>query len=109
MEVNNSVVNGFNQFDLSQSQSRIAPKYAASACLSGALIALWTNRVPQHEPWPRTLKIDDSSVQNIKNDDYKKNVGHKDQYDNTTRPAGRQPIGMVEGDEDITRNDLWRR
>lgn len=109
MEVNQAVVNGFQEFDMLPAQEAIAPEYADDACLSEAEIALWTNRVPDHEPWPRVMKGNTAPPPNSKNDEYKKNTKHNDQYDNVTDPSGRQPIGKVEGDEDIPRGPLWRR
>lgn len=82
------------------------PKAADVACLSGAKKAVWTNRVPQHEPWPRTLMAD--STVDTQTDDYKKNVHHNPQYSNVGE-SGRKPIGKVEGDETITRGKFWRR
>jgi hypothetical protein len=109
MEVNQSVVSGFTDFTMSGATLLIAPKYAETACLSVARQALWTNRVPEHEPWPRVMKGDTSPPPNSMNDEYTKNVHHIDQYDNVTSPAGLQPIGRVEGDEVIERGELWRR
>ena len=109
MTVNEDVVNGFTPFELSPAEQALAPQYAAVACLSEAMQALWTNRVPKHEPWSRVLKGDSTPPPNAKNEEYKKNVHHHDQYDNTTSPAGIQPIGRVEGDADISRNLFWRR
>lgn len=109
MEVNQSVVDGFTQFDISSTQLAVTPAYASLACLSVAMQALWTNRIPQHEPWPRVMKGDTSPPPNSMNDEYTKNVHHIDQYDNVTSPAGLQPIGRVEGDETIERGELWRR
>lgn len=109
MEINRPVVTGFQEFDMYAAEDRIAPKYASPACLSEALQALWTNRVPMHEPWPRVMKGDTNPPPNSKNQEYKKNVHHIDQYDNETSPEGLRPIGRVEGDEDIDRGPLWRR
>ncbi len=107
MEVNQSVVTGYTPPALDGAYSSYIPPQATPACLSMAMQALWTNRVPLHEPWPRVLKGD--STPNAKFDEYKKNVHHLDQYDNMTSPEGLQPIGKVEGDEDITRLEFWRR
>lgn len=107
MEVNQNVVTGFQEFDMPPSQKSVAPKYASPACLSEAQLALWTNRVPQHEPWPRVMKVDETI--NKQSDEINKNVRHTDQYDNTTSPDGLQPIGRVEGTETIDRGPLWRR
>ena len=108
-QVNFDVVNGFIPFQMSAAQMEIAPLYAIPACLSEAKQALWTNRVPLHEPWPRVMKGDTNPPPNSKNQEYKKNVHHFDQYDNETSPSGLQPIGRVEGDQDIPRGPLLRR
>lgn len=107
MEVNQNVVTGFQEFDMPPSQKSVAPKYASPACLSEAQLALWTNRVPQHEPWPRVMKVDETI--NKQSDEINKNVRHTDQYDNVTSPDGLQPIGRSEGTETINRGPLWRR
>lgn len=109
MEVNNHVISGFEEFDLGPFHDEYMPKYAALSALSQAESALWTNRVPEHEPWPRVMKGDTTPPPNEPNEEYKKNVHHYDQYDNVTSPDGIQPIGRVEGDEKIERNDFWRR
>lgn len=109
MEVNLDVVTGFQPFDMAPAQQNIAPRYADPACLSVAQVALWTNRVPDHEPWPRVMKGDTTPPPNSENDEYKKNVRHNDQYDNESSPEGRKPIGRVEGDQRIPRGPLWRR
>jgi hypothetical protein len=71
-------------------------------------IAAWTNRVPQHEPWPRVLMQDSDDPVNAENDGYKNNVDWIEQYDNEGQ-AGREPVGRVEGDETIDRGRFWRR
>lgn len=108
MEVNRHVVNGFIPFNLTPFHIPFVPIFATPACLSEAEQALWTNRVPMHEPWPRVLKVDTSNL-NSQTDEYKKNIHHNDQYDNTSNPNGIQPIGKVEGNETIPRNQFWRR
>lgn len=86
------------------------PPYAKKACLSLSEIAPWTNRVPEHEPWPRVMKQDKgNNPQNEENDGYKNNVDWIDQYDNETSREGLEFIGKVEGDETIDRGPLWRR
>lgn len=71
--------------------------------------AIWPNRVPEHEPWPRVMKQDSDDEINEENEGYLNNVDSIDQYDNVTDPEGREPIGQVEGDETIERNQFWRR
>ena len=72
-------------------------------------ISIWTNRVPDHEPWPRGMKQSSDKPQNLLNNGYLNNVGWTDQYDNITSPSGMQPIGRVEGDIIINRGKFWRR
>jgi hypothetical protein len=76
---------------------------------SASEISLWTNRVPQHEPWPRVLMQNSTDPQNQINVGYKHNVQWVPQFDNTTSPAGMEPIGKVEGDQNIPRGMFWRR
>lgn len=87
----------------------VQPPFAKSSELSLAEIAPWTNRVPDHEPWPRVLKQDSGDTQNVENEGYKNNVDHIDQFDNETSPEGKENIGVIEGDETIERGPLWRR
>lgn len=108
MEINRPVVTGFTSFNIGSFHVPFVPVYAKIACLSEAEQALWTNRVPMHEPWPRVMKGDTLNI-NDPSDEYKKNVHHNDQYDNVTTPDGIQPIGRIEGDEEIERKDFWRR
>lgn len=72
-------------------------------------IAPWTNRVPDHEPWPRVIMQDSDDTVNSQNSGYINNVDWVEQYDNTTTPDGREPIGQVEGDEELDRGMFWRR
>lgn len=71
-------------------------------------IAPWTNRVPEHEPWPRVLKQDSDDDVNSENNSYLNNVDWINQFDNVGE-EGRKPIGKVEGDETIERGRFWRR
>ena len=71
--------------------------------------APWTNRVPQHEPWPRVLMQDGGDGgQNSQNSGYQDNVDWIEQYDNQGQ-AGREDVGKVEGDETVERGRFWRR
>jgi len=72
-------------------------------------IAPWTNRVPEHEPWPRVLKQDKDDPVNQSNSGYKNNVAWIDQFDNGGATNSREPIGKTEGDETVTRGPFWRR
>lgn len=109
MQVNKNVVNGFTEFNLGAGYDDYVPKYASPACLSDAKQALWTNRVPMHEPWARVMKGDTNPPPNSQNSEYKQNVHHYDQYDNQSNPIGIEPIGKIEGDEKIDRGMFWRR
>lgn len=80
-----------------------------NALVSGSQITVWTNRVPQHEPWPRVLMQDSGDSINQSNNGYLDNVNWVMQYDNSTSPDGLKPIGKVEGDVTITRGKFWRR
>ena len=73
-----------------------------------AEISPWTNRVPDHEPWPRVMKQDSDDPINSQNDGYKNNVDWVDQYDNQGE-SGRKDIGVIEGDDRNERGDFWRR
>lgn len=76
---------------------------------SGSEISIWTNRVPQHEPWPRVMMQDSSAPVNSESQSYRNNVAWIPQFDNITSPAGMEPIGKIEGDVTITRGMFWRR
>lgn len=105
--INLSVAQNFVNFAPAFKGSQ--PKEAAKSELSLAEISPWTNRVPQHEPWPRVMKQDNGDEVNEENEGYKNNVDWIDQYDNESSPEGLQPIGRIEGDEEIERGPLWRR
>jgi hypothetical protein len=79
------------------------------AIASATQISIWTNRVPQHEPWPRVIMQDFNDTVNTQNNGYLNNVAWVPQYDNSTSPAGMEPIGKVEGDQTIDRGMFWRR
>ena len=79
------------------------PRQAGQAYLSGIGVALWTNRVPQHEPWPRTMMVDTDQI-NTATDEHNRNTRHKPQYSEDHRDVGR-----VEGDEINERGPFWRR
>lgn len=100
MQINQPVIDAFPQLDLTGAQTGVAPKLALPSCLSEAQIALWTNRVPMHEPWPRVIKLNASKGE----EDYKKNTDHVDQFQPLEKDVNRK-----EGDEIIDRNKLWRR
>ena len=104
--INQEISKDFDNFALGFNAAQ--PPFAKKACLSLTEISPWTNRVPEHEPWPRVMKQDSNDAQNTENDGYINNVDWIDQYDNEGE-AGRKPIGKVEGDETIDRGKMWRR
>lgn len=69
--------------------------------------ALWTNRVPQHEPWARTMMGDTENI-NTLNDECEHNVNHYPQFTEETE-AGRKQIGKADGEEEYIRGPFWRR
>ena len=76
--------------------------------LDETFIAPWTNRKPQHEPWPRVMMIDAADGVNTMSNGPVNNVDWVEQYDNVG-VAGREPIGKVEGQDTIDRGQFWRR
>ena len=104
---NENVVEDFENY--APEFSGVQPPFAEKSCLSLTEIAPWTNRVPDHEPWPRVMKQDSEDTVNEANEGYKNNTDWIDQYDNVTKPEGREPIGVVEGDFENERGPLWRR
>lgn len=105
--INEEVVIDFENYD--DRFDDVQPPFAEKSCLSLTEISPWPNRVPEHEPWPRVLKQDSGDTPNEKNEGYKNNTDWIDQFDNESSPNGLEPIGKVEGDEDIERGPLWRR
>lgn len=73
-----------------------------------AKFAPWTNRVPDHEPWPRVLMQDSDDSVNTSNSGHLNNVDWIKQYNNQGQ-RGREPIGKIEGTDTITRGPFWRR
>lgn len=104
--INQEIIIDFENY--AEDYEDVQPIFAEKSALSLTEISPWTNRVPEHEPWPRVMKQNDEE-QNEMNDEYKRNTRHIDQFDNESSPEGRQPIGRVEGDEEIERGPLWRR
>lgn len=83
------------------------PRQAALSSESGTLGAVWTNRVPQHEPWPRTLMVNTEGV-NAPTDEHELNTRHNPQF-TTDSEEGRKQIGKVDGETEYTRGPFWRR
>lgn len=104
--INDEIIRDFENYD--DRFENVQPPFAKKSKLSFTEIAPWTNRVPQHEPWPRVLKQDKGDEVNTENDGYLNNVDWIDQYNNEGE-SGRKPIGKIEGDEEIERGKLWRR
>lgn len=72
-------------------------------------IAPWTNRVPDHEPWPRVMKIDGGDSTDTQSDRPDYNIDWVDQYTDGGDMASSEPIGQVEGTDKIERGVFWRR
>jgi hypothetical protein len=106
IQVNQAVVAGPPAFPIDNYYIPTLPKAAAVACLSEADSAPWTNRVPQHEPWPRGLMGNNSA--NSPNMESEFNTAHNPQFvdDGGT---GSQSINRVEGTDTLERGQFWRR
>jgi hypothetical protein len=83
------------------------PKQAAPSQVSQTSLAVWTNRMPMHEPWPRVLLVD--STTNKPTDSYHFNVNHLPQIADLGTEKTSGQIGRLEGDEITERNPFWRR
>jgi hypothetical protein len=83
------------------------PKLAEGSQLSLTSLAVWTNRMPQHEPWARMLLMDETV--NTSSDSYMYNVNHLPQFDDNGNKETSGEIGKLEGDEITPRNPFWRR
>jgi biotin carboxyl carrier protein len=83
------------------------PRQASPSRPSLTSLAVWTNCMPQHEPWPRRLLMDSTVNEPSSGPGY--NVNHFPQYDddNTEETSGK--IGRVYGLEEYERNQFWRR
>lgn len=107
IKVNESVVNGFQPFPLDGIYSSVIPKFASPSSLSEAENAPWTNRVPEHEPWPRTLMANDQGI-NSKTDQCDYNTHHNPQFEDDGGAAS-ESINRVEGQDTLDRGPFWRR
>lgn len=83
------------------------PRQAGIAERSYAGSALWTNRVPQHEPWARTMMVDTPDLNKV-TDEHGYNINHNPQFTDET-DDGRKSIGRIDGDEVYERGPFWRR
>jgi hypothetical protein len=72
-------------------------------------ISPWTNRVPEHEPWPRVMKIDGGDSVDTKSDRPDYNIDWVDQYTDGGDKKSSEPIGQIEGSDEIKRGVFWRR
>lgn len=69
--------------------------------------ALWTNRVPMHEPWPRTMMVDTPNLNTLSSEpEY--NINHNPQFTDDVE-EGSKSIGRIEGEDEIERGPFWRR
>lgn len=83
------------------------PRQALPSQESQTSLALWTNRMPMHEPWARVLLVDETTNGPTDNHDY--NVNHVPQIADNGTANTSGLIGRLEGDEIIERNPFWRR
>ncbi len=83
------------------------PAQPGESSESGVGFALWTNRVPQHEPWARTM-MGDTENANTLNDECSMNVNHYPQFTEDNE-AGRKLIGKADGEKEYVRGPFWRR
>jgi hypothetical protein len=104
--VNQSVVTGLQPFPVDPVYGASMPKIASPACLSDADSAPMTNRVPQHEPWPRGLM--GNSTTNGPSDQSEYNTGHEPQFTDDGG-TGSHSINRVEGEDTLDRGQFWRR
>ena len=83
------------------------PRQAGISEQSASELAIWTNRVPQHEPWSRTMMVNTENL-NSKTEEHEYNTRHNPQFTDEVE-EGSKNIGRVEGDDDIPRGPFWRR
>lgn len=87
--------------------SEYAPVPASPSAYSMAPFALWTNRVPQHEPWARVMLLDETT--NEPTSGVEHNVNHVPQYDDDGTEDHSGQIGKNDGLQVYNRNPFWRR
>lgn len=110
LDIPNSVDVGHNQTQEQAGGNTVAaimPRAAAAAVASFSQPAVWTNRVPSHEPWPRTMMVDTENI-NTTTDEYERNTSHNPQFTEDSE-VGRKLIGVVDGDVLYPRGPFWRR
>lgn len=95
-------------------------EYAQDAVVSEADMALWTNRVPAHEPWGRQLKCQPRRDPNADQPyDFVGNLDYNDMSPQQRQDVNRHHdnhlpdesawVGKIDGSDTIKRNPLWRR
>lgn len=84
-----------------------APRAAAESLPSLTSLAVWTNIMPQHEPWARQMLMDETVDEASAGPEY--NVNHFPQWsdDNTEEHSGQ--IGKIYGLDETARNPFWKR
>lgn len=87
--------------------SEYAPRRAARSQASNAGYALWTNRVPLHEPWPRVLM--DNETTNEFSAGPNTNVRHHPQFADDGTPETSGKIGRIDELVEYDRGKFWRR
>lgn len=84
-----------------------APRQARTTRPSLTSLAVWTNCMPQHEPWARQLLMNDTVNSPDSGPEY--NVNHFPQWDDDNTEAHSGKIGRVYGIEETKRNPFWKR
>lgn len=107
IQVNAAIINAIGDFPLDSTYASVMPTLASVSCLSDADSAPWTNRVPTHEPWPRTMS--QNTTTNAVSDQCDYNTAHEPQFVDDGGGIGSYSINRVEGEDTITRNQFWRR
>jgi hypothetical protein len=107
ISINENVVTGFTPINLGSSYAGVLPTAATPSCLSFTDAAPWTNRVPAHEPWPRTMMGDTPSA-NSPNPECKYNTSHNPQFVDDGGESSKS-INRVEGIDILPRGQFWRR
>lgn len=107
IQVNQSVVSQQPSIPVDAVYSSTLPKIASTACLSEVEVAPWTNRVPEHEPWARTM-MGNTPNANSANDECDYTTNHNPQFVDDDGEASYN-IGRVEGTDTFERGEFWRR
>ncbi len=83
------------------------PRMAAVALESGVTGALLPNRIPQHEPWDRSMLVNTRHI-NEPTDEIHFNTRLNPQFDAESEEGAKQ-LGRVFGEETTERGPFWRR